>query len=136
MFAAVQRYLQPHSLTIADLFPISGIDRGTIEDRRIPGAAVVKTGTLNDVSALAGVVPTRDRGLVWFSIINRGANLDGLRNQQDSLLQTIVSTWGNAPSRPLAITPNGSSRLASAGIGDASRNDAVRSAVEFNSLQQ
>lgn len=58
MYAAIQRYVQPHNLTIADLFPISGVDKGTIDYRNIPAAAVVKTGTLNDVSALAGVVPT------------------------------------------------------------------------------
>jgi D-alanyl-D-alanine carboxypeptidase/D-alanyl-D-alanine-endopeptidase (penicillin-binding protein 4) len=136
MFAAVERFLRPHNLTVADLFPIAGMDRGTIEDRRIPHTAVVKTGTLNDVSALAGVLPTRDRGLIWFAIVNRGTNLEGLRNQQDSLLQTLVNTWGVQPDRPLALTPNGSSRLASAGIGDASRNEAVRSAVEVNSLRQ
>ena len=43
----------------------------------MPTATVMKTGTLNDVSALAGVMPTRDRGLVWFAIINRGTNVSG-----------------------------------------------------------
>jgi serine-type D-Ala-D-Ala carboxypeptidase/endopeptidase (penicillin-binding protein 4) len=105
MYAALQRYLEPQNLTIADIFPIAGTDVGTIEARNIPPTSVVKTGTLNDVSALAGVVPTRDRGLIWFSIINRGADLEDLRAQQDVLLQQIVSRWGAIKSTPTAITP-------------------------------
>jgi D-alanyl-D-alanine carboxypeptidase/D-alanyl-D-alanine-endopeptidase (penicillin-binding protein 4) len=105
MFATIQRYLESHSLTVADLFPIAGIDAGTIDGRKMPKAAVVKTGTLNDVSALAGVVPTRDRGLIWFTIINRGTNLDDLRDQQDVLLQTLVDQWGSVKPTPVAIAP-------------------------------
>jgi D-alanyl-D-alanine carboxypeptidase/D-alanyl-D-alanine-endopeptidase (penicillin-binding protein 4) len=105
LYAALQRYLEPQNLTIADIFPIAGTDIGTIEARNIPAAAVVKTGTLNDVSALAGVVPTRDRGLIWFSIINRGSDLDDLRAQQDVLLQQIVNRWGAIKPIPTAITP-------------------------------
>jgi D-alanyl-D-alanine carboxypeptidase/D-alanyl-D-alanine-endopeptidase (penicillin-binding protein 4) len=105
MYAALQRYLIPHNLTIADLFPISGTDLGTIDYRNIPASAVVKTGTLNDVSALAGVLPTRDRGLIWFSIINRGGDLDDLRRQQDVLLQQLTTQWGAVKLTPTAILP-------------------------------
>jgi D-alanyl-D-alanine carboxypeptidase/D-alanyl-D-alanine-endopeptidase (penicillin-binding protein 4) len=137
MFTALQRYLQPRNLTVADLFPISGIDHGgTIDYRKIPSSSVVKTGTLNDVSALAGVLPTRDRGLVWFSIINRGTNLEGLREQQDELLQTLVSQWGTSPSVPIAIAPTTTARVAAASLGSANRNQAAQSAVEVNAYQQ
>lgn len=105
MYAALQRYLEPKNLTIADLFPISGTDLGTIDYRDIPTNAVVKTGTLNDVSALAGVLPTRDRGLIWFTIINRGADLDDLRQQQDVLLQQLTKQWGAVQPTPIAIAP-------------------------------
>lgn len=106
MFVAIQRYVEAHKLTIADLFPISGKDHhGTIEDRKIPSATVVKTGTLNDVSALAGVLPTRDRGLIWFTIINRGTNLEDLRQQQDGLLQQLTARWGTVQPTPTAIVP-------------------------------
>lgn len=103
MYAVMQRYLEPKGLTIADLFPVSGLDLGTIDYRKIPKAAVVKTGTLNEVSALAGVLPTRDRGLIWFTIINRGTDLDDLRDQQDRLLQQLVTQWGAVPTVPTAI---------------------------------
>jgi len=105
MLSAVQRYAIARNLTIADLFPIAGKDQGTIQDRPIPAASVVKTGTLNDVSGLAGVLPTRDRGLIWFVIMNRGSDLDGLRNQQDQLLQGLTRQWGSVTSMPLAIAP-------------------------------
>jgi serine-type D-Ala-D-Ala carboxypeptidase/endopeptidase (penicillin-binding protein 4) len=105
MFAAVQQYAGSHNLTVADLFPISGTDVGTIEDRQIPRNAVVKTGTLNDVSALSGFLPTQERGLVLFSIINRGSNLDGLRASQDVLLQQLQRAWGAPTQRTAEITP-------------------------------
>jgi serine-type D-Ala-D-Ala carboxypeptidase/endopeptidase (penicillin-binding protein 4) len=105
MFAAVKRYAEGQGMTIADLFPIAGTDKGTVEDREIPIYTVVKTGTLNDVSALAGFLPTRDQGVVVFSVINRGANLDGLRSSQDVLLQQGQSLWGKPTARPMELTP-------------------------------
>jgi serine-type D-Ala-D-Ala carboxypeptidase/endopeptidase (penicillin-binding protein 4) len=105
IMAAIERYAMTQNLTLADLFPVSGTDIGTIEDRQIPRLSVVKTGTLSDVSALSGVMPTRDRGLVWFTILNRGTNLDALRAQQDVLLQQLQRQWGTMATRPAEITP-------------------------------
>jgi D-alanyl-D-alanine carboxypeptidase/D-alanyl-D-alanine-endopeptidase (penicillin-binding protein 4) len=96
MFSAIERTMHPLNMTIADFFPISGVDRnGTLEDRDIPKHSVIKTGTLNQVSALAGVLPTRDRGLVWFAIINRGTDILELRHQQDLLLESLQKEWGS-----------------------------------------
>ncbi|NJK75016.1 MAG: D-alanyl-D-alanine carboxypeptidase [Microcoleus sp. SU_5_6] len=106
MMQAIGRYLQTTGLTIADLFPVSGRDRGTVEHRHIPRSAVVKTGTLDSVIALAGAIPTYDQGLVWFAIINRGTDWDALRAQQDLFLQQLVRQWGTASTLPLAITPH------------------------------
>ncbi|MBD1887306.1 D-alanyl-D-alanine carboxypeptidase [Microcoleus vaginatus] len=106
MMQAIGRNLQTTGLTIADLFPVSGRDKGTLEYRHIPPSAVVKTGTLDTVIALAGAIPTRDRGLVWFAIINRGTDWDSLRAQQDIFLQKLVQQWGTASILPLAITPH------------------------------
>jgi D-alanyl-D-alanine carboxypeptidase/D-alanyl-D-alanine-endopeptidase (penicillin-binding protein 4) len=106
MMQAIARNLQTTGLTIADLFAVSGRDKGTVEYRHIPRSAVVKTGTLDTVIALAGAIPTRDRGLVWFAIINRGTDWDSLRAQQDIFLQKLVQQWGTASALPLAITPH------------------------------
>lgn len=135
MFAALQRSLQPYQLNVADLFPVSGIDTGTIDYRNIPKASIVKTGTLNEVSALAGVMPTRDRGLVWFAIINRGTNLDDLRNQQDVLLQSLIKRWGTVAT-PVSVAPNPAAQATAILLGDSSRNEVLaRSAVEIHTAQ-
>ena len=124
LFAALQRLLQSHSLTLADVFPISGIDQGTLEDRKVPRAAVVKTGTLNEVSALAGVLPTRDRGLVWFALINRGTDIEDLRRQQDRLLQLLTQQWGSVTSSPIALTPTAPVDMKTI-LGDDRRNEVL-----------
>ena len=106
MLMSIQKRLSPYQLTVADLFPVSGRDRrGTLLTRQIPLGTVIKTGTLNDVSALAGVMPTRDRGLVWFAIINRGSALGRFRDEQDRLLQNLLKQLQVADTLPAALTP-------------------------------
>ncbi len=122
MFTAIQRYASLHQLNIADLFPISGTDIGTIEDRTIPKHAVVKTGTLNTVSALAGVFPTQKQGLVAFTIINRGSNLEGLRASQDVLLRQLQQTWGAPPQPPAEVRPIGPMQAQEVKLGSTVRN--------------
>jgi D-alanyl-D-alanine carboxypeptidase/D-alanyl-D-alanine-endopeptidase (penicillin-binding protein 4) len=136
MFVAIQRYVEEHNLTIADLFPIAGRDHhGTIKDRKIPTASVVKTGTLNDVSALAGVLPTRDRGLIWFTIINRGTDLEDLRQQQDSLLQRLTTRWGTVQPTPAAIAPRQPLQTANS-VSSENRNEILyQPAVEVGNPQ-
>lgn len=108
MFVAIQRYLLPLGLNIGDVFPVMGRDVGTLEDRQLPQASAVKTGTLWNVSALVGVLPTHDRGLVWFAILNGGGDyVENFRTSQDTLLQTLQQQWGGKPLvwPPLATTP-------------------------------
>ncbi len=130
LFAAIQHYLQPRHLSLGNIFPVAGRDLGTLESRTIPKTAVVKTGTLNHVSALAGILPTRDRGLVWFAILNQGSDIGGLRHQQDRFLQTLTQQWGNTTTATL-ITP-----LAPPNSDQQARQDWVKAAVDFNSQQQ
>lgn len=106
MMMALQRSLQPHGLTIADLMPVIGRDVGTAEGRKLPTHTAIKTGTLWDVSALTGVFPTEKHGLVWFTIINRGTDIDTLRAQQDQLVQGLARQWGAAPIPPATLTPH------------------------------
>ncbi len=98
LFAAIDRSIHSSDLTLGDLFPVAGLEGigTTLEERFMPEQSVVKTGTLNEVSALAGVLPTRDRGLVQFAIINRGTEITALRKQQDILLQTLQQYWGKS----------------------------------------
>lgn len=94
MLIAIERLLKGHTLDLVDLFPLSGRDGvGTMENRSIPAGTGVKTGTLNQVSALAGVIPTRDRGRIWFAIINGGSQIEYFRQEQDLLLQRLAQHW-------------------------------------------
>ncbi|MBH8554318.1 D-alanyl-D-alanine carboxypeptidase [Nostocaceae cyanobacterium CENA357] len=123
MLMAIQREASANRLNLADLFPMSGFDnRGTMHSRHLPAATVMKTGTLRDVSALAGVMPTRDRGLVWFAIINRGPGIPAFRKEQDKLLQNLVQKLQVVPEVPTALTPH-SSINSLPELGAASRNE-------------
>jgi D-alanyl-D-alanine carboxypeptidase/D-alanyl-D-alanine-endopeptidase (penicillin-binding protein 4) len=98
LYQALQAQLEPQGLTLADLFPVMGRDRkGTLEWRAMPPGLTVKTGTLNQVSALAGIIPTQERGTVWFTLINGGPNFDRLRAEQDRLLQRLAEHWQILP---------------------------------------
>ncbi|MDJ0676161.1 MAG: D-alanyl-D-alanine carboxypeptidase [Calothrix sp. MO_167.B42] len=126
MLMALQKEALAHNLNLADLFPTSGFDRrGTIMyGRNLPKSTVMKTGTLNTVSALAGVLPTRDRGLVWFAIVNRGHRISAFRSQQDKLLNTLVKQLKVASTTPAAITPHAETKAVPK-LGAVSRNEIV-----------
>ena len=100
MTVEIQRQLSGAGYSVADVLPVAGEDAGTLMGRRLPAMAAVKTGTLAEVSALAGMVPTAERGPVWFAIINQGWALPDLRVQQDQLLQAIQAHWGVADISP------------------------------------
>jgi serine-type D-Ala-D-Ala carboxypeptidase/endopeptidase (penicillin-binding protein 4) len=113
LLQAIQLELQPHRLSLADVFPVAGQDQGTVEKRKMPKATVIKTGTLWNTSGLAGMISTQRYGPVWFAIMNQGEDYtDGFRNAQDVLLQKLVKQWGEKvegerPSQQEAIAPSG-----------------------------
>ena len=105
MLIAIDRLLQLNDYSTADLFPTAGRDVvGTLQGRGLPRGTTIKTGTLDNVSALAGVIPTSDRGNVYFSIINYGRPVKYLRQQQDSLINQLVQSWQLIPSN-LSLPP-------------------------------
>lgn len=133
LLMAIQNYLSRDAakpgnptppMNLADLFPIAGIDGGTLEDRNMPAGSVVKTGTLWNVSALGGVLPTRDRGLVWFAILNGGGDdIWGFREGQDQLLHQLVKQWGVSPEPFPQITRHWTSNQELIELGAPSRNE-------------
>jgi D-alanyl-D-alanine carboxypeptidase/D-alanyl-D-alanine-endopeptidase (penicillin-binding protein 4) len=105
MLMAIEDKYQSQSLGVKDLFPTSGRDKvGTMIHRSIPIGTTIKTGTLNTVSALAGVIPTRDRGQVWFAIINHGNDVSQFRQQQDLFLQRLSQHWQLSTLQPPVTT--------------------------------
>lgn len=116
IFMALEDKLKSQGVSVADLFPVAGHDHlGTMQWRSIPEGITVKTGTLAQVSALAGVIPTEERGLVWFAIMNQGSNIEMLRSKQDQLLQRLAQHWKLTPFAP-------SNTLKSSYLGDPTRN--------------
>jgi D-alanyl-D-alanine carboxypeptidase/D-alanyl-D-alanine-endopeptidase (penicillin-binding protein 4) len=51
-------------------------------------------------------MPTRDRGLVWFTIINRGPYVPTFRSEQDKFLQRLLKQLQIAQSVPGVLTPH------------------------------
>jgi len=118
MLMAINRLLKKSDLTIADLFPTAGKDtEGTVKDRGFPLNTTVKTGTLNSVSALGGVIPTEDKGNVYFSIINYGSRIKYFRQQQDQILNKLVQTWQVSPNKVNSVQANNWH------LGDPQRNE-------------
>ena len=98
MLIAINNLLKPHKLDVMNLFPVAGRDNvGTVEDRAIPAGTAVKTGTLNQVSALAGVIRLDQERRIWFSLINYGWQIEYFRKQQDLFLQSLAEHWQLAP---------------------------------------
>ena len=94
MLMAIERMLANSGVKITDLFPVAGREqKGTLLSRNIPEGIAVKTGSLWQVSALAGVISTEERGTVWFAIINYGDGLEKFRTEQDNFLQKLSQHW-------------------------------------------
>ncbi len=95
LFQAVQAELQQHQMSLGDVFPVMGQDHGTVKERKMPVATIVKTGTLWNTSGLAGVLQTQRYGTVWFAVMNSGNDFtDGFRKEQDGFLKRLVQHWG------------------------------------------
>ncbi|MGB3512179.1 MAG: D-alanyl-D-alanine carboxypeptidase [Microcoleaceae cyanobacterium] len=107
MFLAIDKYLQQYNMNVADVFVIVGKDKGILDERKqLPKLAVVKSGTLDYVSALAGAFPTEKEGIVWFTILNKGPNVTELRNQQEILIKDFLNNWGGVNLSPSELTAN------------------------------
>jgi D-alanyl-D-alanine carboxypeptidase/D-alanyl-D-alanine-endopeptidase (penicillin-binding protein 4) len=120
IFQALERKLATQRRSVTELFPVGGRDRdGTMQFREIPYGIALKTGTLAQVSALAGMIPTKERGPVWFAIINSGSDIERFRQQQDRLLQQLATHWELVPTSP-------NSPISPVFLGDPSRNSIVK----------
>ena len=106
LFIALERYLEPYSMTVADVLTVVGKDKGILSERPLPKLAVVKSGTLDNVSALGGVLPTQKQKTVWFVIMNRGENVETFRTQQEVSLKSFLDEWGSVQVSPPELTPN------------------------------
>lgn len=97
MLRVIEEKLKAQGGSLGEILPVTGIEVGTVRDRAIAPGIPVKTGSLSNVSALAGVMDTQRHGRIYFAMINRNGNLDTFRQQQDQLLQNLQQQWDLIP---------------------------------------
>ncbi|MEY2977403.1 MAG: D-alanyl-D-alanine carboxypeptidase [Prochlorotrichaceae cyanobacterium] len=91
---AIEEKLEPQGFSVSDIMPISQRDPGTLSYRNLPPGLTAKTGTLWDVSTLAGVLSATDQpvkqldqgNFLCFAILNRGANIDFFYQAQEDFV--------------------------------------------------
>ncbi len=98
---ALDGELARYGLSLVDVLPVSGVDRGTLQDRFRERRAVLvgKTGTSGEVgaSALAGMVRTQRWGAVAFAILNSWVPVPEARRRQDAFVRALLDAGGGVP---------------------------------------
>lgn len=102
--------LARNRMTFADIMPVAGLDRGTLENRFdtdfSSGSVIGKTGTLGQTdggaSALAGEMNTRN-GKLLFVIFNQRGSVSRFRSFQNNYVSLIQGQFGGPA--PIAYTP-------------------------------
>ena len=110
LLRALRNELARYKLSFADIMPVAGIDKGTLEGRFdtdfARGSVVGKTGTLGNtdggVSALAGEISTRN-GTLLFVIFNQKGSVPRFRSFQNNYVSLIQGQFGGAS--PMAYNP-------------------------------
>ncbi len=105
LLRALRSDLARYKMTFADIMPVAGIDKGTLEGRFDTdfsrGSVVGKTGTLGNtdggVSSLAGEVSTRN-GKLLFVIFNQRGSVARFRSFQNFFVSLVQGQFGGATS--------------------------------------
>ena len=103
LLRALRSDLAKYKMTFADIMPVAGIDKGTLENRFdsdfSTGSVVGKTGTLGQtdagVSSLAGEVNTRT-GKYLFVIFNQRGSVGKFRAFQNNFVSLVQGQFGGA----------------------------------------
>lgn len=103
LLKTLQKELARYKMSFADIMPVAGIDKGTLERRFDTdfsrGSVVGKTGTLGatdgGASSLCGEMQTRS-GKMLFVIFNQHGNNQRFRSFQNSLVSLIQGQLGGA----------------------------------------
>jgi D-alanyl-D-alanine carboxypeptidase/D-alanyl-D-alanine-endopeptidase (penicillin-binding protein 4) len=103
LLQALDRELATSGHSLADVLPVAGIDDGTLRNRlNAPGEAgrvAGKTGTYGSygASALAGAIVTRDRGTVYFAILDHDVPVPEARRRQDRFVRALLMHLHSLP---------------------------------------
>lgn len=96
LLRALEQELALTGHRLYDILPVAGVDAGTLHDRLNAsdevGRVVGKTGTFGDygASALIGAIPTSDRGVVYFAILNHGIAVPDARRRQHRFVRALL----------------------------------------------
>jgi len=107
LLRALRSDLARYKMTFADIMPVAGIDKGTLENRFdadfATGSVVGKTGTLGQtdagVSSLAGEINTRN-GKYLFVLFNQRGSVARFRAFQNSYVSLVQSQFGGPQPMP------------------------------------
>jgi D-alanyl-D-alanine carboxypeptidase/D-alanyl-D-alanine-endopeptidase (penicillin-binding protein 4) len=107
LLRSLRSELSRYKMTFADIMPVAGVDKGTLEKRFdtdfATGSVVGKTGTLGQtdagVSALAGEINTRN-GRYLFVIFNQRGNVQRFRAFQNYFVSLVQGQFGGAAAVP------------------------------------
>jgi len=118
LLRSLRQELSGYRMTFADIMPVAGIDKGTLENRFdsdfAMGSVVGKTGTLGNTdggaSSLAGEINTRS-GKLLFVIFNQRGSVSRFRSFQNNYVSLIQGQFGGAAAMPYNEIPL-NSRLA------------------------
>jgi D-alanyl-D-alanine carboxypeptidase/D-alanyl-D-alanine-endopeptidase (penicillin-binding protein 4) len=95
--------LQASGHALYEILPVAGIDDGTLRHRldepEFAGHVIGKTGTFGDygASALVGAISTRDRGTVYFAILDHGVPVPEARRRQDRFVRALLTHLHSRP---------------------------------------
>ena len=103
LLRGLRRDLAAYKMSFADIMPVAGIDKGTLENRFdsdfAMGSVVGKTGTLGNTdggaSSLAGEINTR-AGRLLFVIFNQRGSVSRFRSFQNNYVALIQGQFGGA----------------------------------------
>ena len=101
LLRSLRSELAAYRMTFADIMPVAGVDKGTLENRfdsDFSMASVVgKTGTLGrtdgGASSLAGEINTRN-GKLLFVIFNQRGSVSRFRSFQNNYISILQSYFG------------------------------------------
>jgi D-alanyl-D-alanine carboxypeptidase/D-alanyl-D-alanine-endopeptidase (penicillin-binding protein 4) len=103
LLRTLRNELARNKMTFADIMPVAGVDKGTLERRFdtdfAKGSVVGKTGTLGQtdsgVSSLCGEINTRN-GKLLFIIFNQRGSVNRFRAFQNNYVSLIQAQFGGA----------------------------------------
>lgn len=112
LLKALRSQLDGWRMSLADVMPVAGLDRGTLEGRFASdysrGSVIGKTGTLGStdsgVSSLAGELNTK-QGRFLFVIFNQRGSVSRFRYFQDNYVSIIQGQFGGAMPVSYAAPP-------------------------------